>query len=612
MLARGGRVVHIAGRDIQEGKCLADGGFAFVHEARDARTGEAFALRRALCHDEEGIAKARAEIALLRRLPEHPSIVRFYGAELVSSTAGRGSDALSLFELCPGGTMVARLESAIASAKPSKVDKLGPACCCPCLPEDEVLNWLQSMVGALAHLHAQLPVIIHYDVKSENIIRSAATPDCPRGCWKLCDFGSASERTFVLAEAPRRELLEVEEFIHGRCTPIYRPPEVADVYLRWPIGPKVDLFALGCVLFAVLTATHPFPMDGALANIQARFQLPDEATAAYSSAVLRWVRRLLARSPDNRPSAAIVQGEVLRFQELGEEPPDAASLQDVCSGTGGSASRRGSSGVRSRERGRSEQAPTRACRQAPGNTGNEDAFDPNKLCWSDIVARSLPVNQSVQCGDTSVTSLTEAPVTMDEPWVAFADEKPDVSTGILADCLLPEVGGQALALDKTCASQTSDPFPLACAADGRLPPTPCGPHVQIQAHCAATCDAPTQAIAPAQSTFARPLDSLDLRSRTVDANSAEALEAAAGAGAAARYREEPPRAAAPSRPAAAAAGGVGDTACSTAPVPGGGGRGCGGFASPAPAAQPRAWRVQRADPVRSRFCFCGGGMRTSE
>eukprot|EP00913_Durusdinium_trenchii_P035583 g33299.t1 len=104
--------------------------------------------------------------------------------------------------------------------------------CCPCLPEAEVVAVLQAGASALSHLHAHR--IIHYDVKSENLMLGSD------GLWKLGDFGSASERTFDFQGAARKLLLEAEEFVHGRCTPIFRAPEVADVHLRWSIGRSLE------------------------------------------------------------------------------------------------------------------------------------------------------------------------------------------------------------------------------------------------------------------------------------------------------------------------------------------------------------------------------------
>lgn len=303
----------IEGREVLQESLLADGGFAYVYRGREVRTGEPLAIRRTLLQDSEAHQAARLELSLLRRLPHHLHVVRFLGGEILEGAAGVAASktqAVSLFELCTGGTLFSRLDSVVDKAyQLAKGKGSSEKSICPCLSEVEVLAVLRAASSALAHLHEHR--IIHYDVKSENLMLGAD------GLWKLGDFGSASERTFDFTGAPRKLVFEAEEFVHGRCTTIYRAPEVADVHLRWPIGPKADIFALGCVLYACLAGVHPFPMDSLLANIQARFHLPTEAEAAYPADIIRWLRSSLCRSPEDRPTALALASEVEEFVSTG-------------------------------------------------------------------------------------------------------------------------------------------------------------------------------------------------------------------------------------------------------------------------------------------------------
>ena len=299
----------VAGRKVQQQRLLADGGFAYVYAGFDVETGEQLAIRRVLLQDKETLHKANVEIELLNSLCDHPHVVRFLGAEVMQR--GAASEAVYLFELCTGGTLLAKIEKAMAEAAPKSSE---PWQLCPCLSEDMIVEVLGSLAQALAYL-SRLG-LIHYDVKSENVLLGADN------LWKLGDFGSASEKSFDLEGADKKLLLEAQEFIHGRCTPMYRAPEIADVYLRWKIGPKVDMFALGCVLFATMTAQHPFAMESTCANITASYRLPEQATA-YPPALRGWLRRLLAREPAKRPSAVRLAAEVERFRILGEDPNEA-------------------------------------------------------------------------------------------------------------------------------------------------------------------------------------------------------------------------------------------------------------------------------------------------
>ncbi|CAJ1421106.1 unnamed protein product [Effrenium voratum] len=286
-----------AGGFFAQRKLLADGGFAYVFAGLDADTGERLAIRR-------------VEIELLSGLCDHPHVVRFQGAEIFQR--GAGAEAVYIFELCPNGTLLAHIEAHKDQAKAQGRELL--PYCCPCLEEKDILDVLGATAQALAYL-TRLGMI-HYDVKSENLLLGND------GLWKLGDFGSASEHSFDLEKAEKKALLEAQEFIHGRCTPMYRAPELADVYLRWKIGPKVDIFALGCIIFATMTGQHPFPMESTCGNITASYRLPPEATECYSSVLLGWLRGLLARLPAERPSAVRLAAEVERFK-LGEPPAPA-------------------------------------------------------------------------------------------------------------------------------------------------------------------------------------------------------------------------------------------------------------------------------------------------
>jgi AP2-associated kinase len=39
---------------------------------------------------------------------------------------------------------------------------------------------------------------------------------------------------------------------------MYRPPEIADPYLKFKVNHKVDIWMLGCVLYTMSYFTHPF------------------------------------------------------------------------------------------------------------------------------------------------------------------------------------------------------------------------------------------------------------------------------------------------------------------------------------------------------------------
>ncbi len=107
------------------------------------------------------------------------------------------------------------------------------------LPEEEVLEWADQVLGALAYLHAHRPrPIIHRDVKPDNI---RLLPD--GRTVKLVDFGIA--KLGGAADATH----------HGArgATPGFAPPE------QYGSGtsPSSDVYSLGATLYNLLTGSMP-------------------------------------------------------------------------------------------------------------------------------------------------------------------------------------------------------------------------------------------------------------------------------------------------------------------------------------------------------------------
>ena len=50
---------------------------------------------------------------------------------------------------------------------------------------------------------------------------------------------------------------------------MYRPPEMIDLYLKYPIDERVDIWMLGCVLYVLNYKYHPFQDEGKLSIVNA-------------------------------------------------------------------------------------------------------------------------------------------------------------------------------------------------------------------------------------------------------------------------------------------------------------------------------------------------------
>lgn len=117
----------------------------------------------------------------------------------------------------------------------------------------------------MARLHANNPPISHRDLKVENVLLGED------GKWKLCDFGSASTATYLPQNERERSI--AEEDINRNTTMMYRAPEMVDLYRRQPINEKVDVWALGCILFKMAYLVDAF--DGGLGIMNARYTFPE-------------------------------------------------------------------------------------------------------------------------------------------------------------------------------------------------------------------------------------------------------------------------------------------------------------------------------------------------
>src|SRR5512140_3688015 len=109
------------------------------------------------------------------------------------------------------------------------------------LPVDEAVRIAREVADALAYAHAQ--GVVHRDIKPENILLHG-------GHAMVADFGIA------LAASRSEGGTRMTETGMSLGTPFYMAPEQAMGGRE--ITPKADIYALGCVLYEMLTAEPPF------------------------------------------------------------------------------------------------------------------------------------------------------------------------------------------------------------------------------------------------------------------------------------------------------------------------------------------------------------------
>lgn len=256
---------------VRLGPVFAEGAFSFVHVATPLSpcSTTRFAVKRLAYPSDEPETRKQidAEINFLSSLPPHPNIVSFYGA------IKQDGNAFLLFELVDGGTL------------PEVLQRMNNK------SQHKLLSIFSDIVAAVAHLHAQIPPVAMRDVKLENVLY-----DRLNRCYKLCDFGSVS--TFAGRYTRRKDIVAAEEEVANCCTSMYRAPELVDLYAKPFVCEKVDVWALGCVWYAMLYARLPFDGLSSLQIMKGLGDLPEDPK--YSEQVLDILRGMLTVSPAER------------------------------------------------------------------------------------------------------------------------------------------------------------------------------------------------------------------------------------------------------------------------------------------------------------------------
>ena len=166
------------------------------------------------------------------------------------------------------------------------------------LPPARAIALIKQLCDGLAHAHER--GLIHRDFKPDNVI--VETDRDGRETPRIVDFGIALLKDEASPEARAR--LTTAGMILG--TPQYMAPEHAT---GRDLDHRIDLFALGIVVYEMLTGVLPFDGDG-VEVARANLLEPTPPMAARAPGVPvdplleAFTRRLMAKSRDERPPTA--------------------------------------------------------------------------------------------------------------------------------------------------------------------------------------------------------------------------------------------------------------------------------------------------------------------
>jgi len=254
---------------------IAKGGMGEVYEAEDLDLKERVALKTVRfdnAEDSRALERFRAEV-LLGRQVTHPNVCRIFDLFRHRDKSAGGEVLFVTMELLRGESLEQRIRNAHR------------------LSAEETMPIVEQLAAGLDAAHRA--GVVHRDFKSSNVMLVPPASGSGSARAVITDFGLAHA---LLTTGPR---LTGTREVFG--TPAYMAPEQLQG-LR--ITPATDVYALGIVLFEMLTGRLPFQGDTPLAAALKRLSEPTPSPRRIVPDLdVRWeaaILRCLERKPEQR------------------------------------------------------------------------------------------------------------------------------------------------------------------------------------------------------------------------------------------------------------------------------------------------------------------------
>ena len=165
------------------------------------------------------------------------------------------------------------------------------------LDTKRVVDFIQEICSALLFMHRRTPPVIHRNVAIDTIFFL-------RGLWKIGSFDAATDSLFAAFNEPGRVHLmrqEIEQVTRMQ----YRAPEMIDFAMKRVIGVKVDIWALGCLVFRLCAGRDPFRSDCTAEDIiELKYEWPIDLEV--DQRIKDLVAYMLTVDPDLRPGVPML------------------------------------------------------------------------------------------------------------------------------------------------------------------------------------------------------------------------------------------------------------------------------------------------------------------
>eukprot|EP01043_Picozoa_sp_COSAG02_P041781 COSAG02_NODE_3494_length_6656_cov_2.237151_3_plen_304_part_01 len=249
---------------------LGRGAYGVVSKVRYRRDGRLYVLKEvnvASLNSKEQ-TEAVSEVILLRKV-RHPNIVKYYDSFI------DGKSLYIVMEYAVGGN----LQEWVSRTRSAK----------KYFEEREVWRVYWEIAQAVSYLHSMK--ITHRDLTTVNVLLG------DHNRVMICDLG--------VSRVTKGEDMLMKTRVG---TPLFLSPEVV---MRRPYCAKVDVWAMGCLMYTLLALKAPFMGHNLIDLAQAiTKKAPQRLPDSYSKELRYTVGQMLRKDPARRPSINEVLGFV--------------------------------------------------------------------------------------------------------------------------------------------------------------------------------------------------------------------------------------------------------------------------------------------------------------